>query len=154
MKEITIGNTTLEIYTSIEELDVDRFHHYNRQLLLDAGIGGDADNTAKHIRDIIVANAQGDKEGVERAALTLQQNITLVTTGQNPKSRSFALMVHSINGKRQTATHETALDQMLKNLSRRRLTIGLMRQLLDETKKKLISRLRRYTRRGPTQPHK
>ena len=154
MKEITIGNTTLEIYTSIEELDVDRFHHYNRQLLLDAGIGGDADNTAKHIRDIIVANAQGDKEGVERAALTLQQNITLVTTGQNPKSRSFALMVHSINGKRQTAMHETALDQMLKNLSRRRLTIGLMWQLLDETKKKLISRLRRYTRRGPTQPHK
>lgn len=154
MKEVIIKNTRVEVYTSIEELRVQRFHDYNRQLLLDAGIGGDADGTNKHVRDIIIANANGDTQGVERAALTLQQNITLVTTGQNPKSRSFALMVHAINGKEQHATHDTALDRIIRDLSKSGLTIGKMWTLLDEIKKKLTQRLRRYIRRGPTQPHK
>ena len=40
MVEVQLTHHKVELYNSIEELSIERFHKYNKMLLVDSGIGG------------------------------------------------------------------------------------------------------------------
>ena len=49
MKTVKIGKHTVELYDTIEELPVTRFHKYQKCLLVDCGIGSTIEDFDKHI---------------------------------------------------------------------------------------------------------
>ena len=49
MKTVKIGKHTVELYDTIEELPVIRFHKYQKYLLVDSGIGSTIEDFDKHI---------------------------------------------------------------------------------------------------------
>ena len=49
MTEIRIGKHKVRIYESIDELPMERFHRYNKYLLIDAGLGSDISTLDAHI---------------------------------------------------------------------------------------------------------
>lgn len=53
MKEIEIGKHTVEIYDSIDELPIKRFHKFNKYLLIDAGVGSDLNSISEKINRIV-----------------------------------------------------------------------------------------------------
>ena len=49
MRKAVLGGKADEIYNSIEELPIRRYHVYNKMLLVDAGIGSDLADFDRHI---------------------------------------------------------------------------------------------------------
>ena len=49
MRKIVLAKHKVELYDSIDELPIVRFHKYNKMLLIDAGVGSDlSDWDANH----------------------------------------------------------------------------------------------------------
>ena len=53
MKTVQIKGMSVEIYDSIEDLPILRFHKYNKMLLVDAGVGSDLADFDRHIEKAI-----------------------------------------------------------------------------------------------------
>ena len=53
MKTVQIKGMNVEIYDSIEDLPILRFHKYNKMLLVDAGVGSDLADFDRHIEKAI-----------------------------------------------------------------------------------------------------
>ncbi|MCL5459663.1 hypothetical protein M3M33_13595, partial [Loigolactobacillus coryniformis] len=53
MRTIKVANHTVELFDSIDELPVMRFHKYNKMLLIDSGIGSDLADVDNHIERAI-----------------------------------------------------------------------------------------------------
>ena len=49
MKTVQIKGMDVELYNSIEDLPIMRFHKYNKMLLIDAGIGSDLADFDRHM---------------------------------------------------------------------------------------------------------
>lgn len=97
MKTITLAGKRIELYESIEELPIVRFHKYNKMLLVDAGCGSDLSDFDKHIEKAI----QYAKSKTPALAVTelenLRQNVYFVQQNISPKLLSFAVLVKSVN---------------------------------------------------------
>lgn len=52
MKNVQIKGMNVELYDSIEDLPIMRFHKYNKMLLVDAGVGSDLSDLDRHIDNI------------------------------------------------------------------------------------------------------
>jgi len=150
MREAHIKGHRVTVYDSIEETNIVRFQKFNQFVLIDAGIGSDLESISRHLNTILTYNKAGEKEQVERAALTMHQAISLVMKGDNPKIKSFAAMVHSINGV-PTELTETGINHTITQLNRIGFKIGDVWQMLAEVKKKLIRKLRLFFQHEPTQ---
>lgn len=49
MKNVQIKGMNVELYDSIDDLPIMRFHKYNKMLLVDAGVGSDLSDFDRHI---------------------------------------------------------------------------------------------------------
>ena len=78
MKTVLINNKKVELYDSIEDLPIIRFHKYNKMLLVDAGVGSDLADFDRHIEKAI-RYAAGTKPDLAIAELqNLRQNVYFV----------------------------------------------------------------------------
>ena len=62
MRNVRIGKHDVMLYTSIDELPMERFHRYNKMLLIDAGIGSDITAFDAHIEKVVRYIQKGDRE--------------------------------------------------------------------------------------------
>lgn len=99
MKDFKVGRHTVRVYDSIEELPMERFHKYNKMLLVDAGIGSDMSTFDAHIEKVVRYMRKGDGENASKELENLRQNVYLMQTEQSPRNLSFAVLVESIDGK-------------------------------------------------------
>ena len=53
MKTVLINNKKVELYDSIEDLPIIRFHKYNKMLLVDAGVGSDLADFDRHVEQAL-----------------------------------------------------------------------------------------------------
>lgn len=98
MKKITIGNLDVELYDSIEELPMARFHKYNKMLLIDSGIGSDLSDFDAHIEKVrIYCNSDTPELAVPELD-NMRQNIYFIQEGLSPKHLAFCVLVKSVNG--------------------------------------------------------
>ena len=49
MKDLLINKKVVRVYDSIDEMPIVNFQKYNKYLLIDSGIGSDADDIDAHI---------------------------------------------------------------------------------------------------------
>lgn len=142
MVTVKIGNHTVEMYDSIDELPIVRFHKYQKLLLIDAGIGADIASLDQRLEKMRRYLADGKTEMAQKELENLRQSVFLIQNGISPKHRSFAALVTKIDGVECTDISDDALTKItdaLNDAPENELTARL-----DAVKKKIDEELRLY----------
>lgn len=113
MKTVNIGKHIVEIFDSIEDLPMVRFHKYNKMSLIDGGIGSDLSDFDNHIEKAIAYNKIGKSDLSNMELENLRQNIYLIQTELSPKHLAFAVLIKSIDGEEKTDLSEDGLQKIL-----------------------------------------
>jgi hypothetical protein len=116
MRTIQIGKLKVEIYDSMDELPVLRFHKYNKMLLVDSGIGSDMvdfDNHVERAIRFIKTNAELAMAELDN----LRQLVYFIHSGISPKHLAFCVLVKSVDGEPCNDLSDDALQSLLKRFS-------------------------------------
>jgi len=144
MLNIRLNGHYLELYDSIDELPFWRFQEYNRAVMIDAGIGSDMEAIDRHISQARRYNATGDKENAEKALLNLRQALAFVHAGQSPESRAFVALIRRMDGNEVNDLSQENAERIIRQLSRRGLTVGKVRAAMAHVKKKWAKNWKRF----------
>jgi len=117
MKHVKIGKHDVEIYDSIEDLPMIRFHKYNKMLLIDGGIGSDLLDFDGHIEKAIAYSKSKNPQLGAIELENLRQNIYFIQSELSPKHLAFAVLVKSIDGVEQTDLSPEGLQKILDHFS-------------------------------------
>ena len=98
MKEVTLNGHSVQVYASIEELPIVRFHKYNKCLLIDAGVGSDLNAFDTHIERVVRYIRNDKREEAAKEIENMRQNIYLIMQGISPQHMAFACLVAKIDG--------------------------------------------------------
>lgn len=134
MKEVILNKRRVRLYDSIEELPIVRFHHYNRYLIVDSGIGSDINDFDAHLERVIRYIRKGERENAAKEMENMRQNIYMVLGGQNVRHLSFACLVESIDGKPCDDLSEEGIRSTLEQLGG--ASLKDVTTSFDEVKKK------------------
>jgi hypothetical protein len=142
MKTIEVDGKKIELYDSIEDLPILRFHKFNKMLLVDAGVGSDLADFDRHIeRAIIYASGDTPKMAVKELQ-NLRQNVYLIQSEVSPRCMAFAALVKSIDGVEYNDMSDDGLQKVINiigNVSHNEMT-----GYLNSVKKKIDDDLRLY----------
>lgn len=142
MRTETICGRKVEIYDSIEELPMARFHRYNKYLLVDAGVGSDIASFDSHLEKAI-AYVRSSKADLAEAELdNLRQCVYMVQTQVSPRYLSFAALVKSIDGQPCDDISDDGLQRVVERLNN--APIGRLTAILEAVKKKIDRELQTY----------
>lgn len=142
MVTLKIGTHTVEMYDSIDELPVVRFHKYQKMLMLDAGIGADIaalDKRLETARRFLVA---GKNEDAEKELNNLRQCVFFIQNELSPAHRAFAALVKSIDGREYNDLSDAGITATLKAIND--APAGKIAEGLASVKKKIDSELTLY----------
>lgn len=143
MKKINIKGRIVEIYDTIEDLPIKRFHKYNKLLLIDSGIGTDLADVDRHISRAQLFIKKNDVESAVTEMENLRQNIYFVQSEISPRFMAFAVLVKSVDGQQFDDISDDGLKKIVENvfgdMSKKDLTASF-----EEVKKKIDEELQLY----------
>lgn len=116
MVEKEINGHKVKIYEAIDELNINRFHRFQKYLLVDAGVGADIAAFDRHTERARVYMMQGKTDLAATEFENLRQCVYLIQQGINPKHRAFAVLVASIDGEQCDDLSDSGLDRVLERL--------------------------------------
>lgn len=100
MKSLLINKKIVRVYDSIDEMPIINFQKYNKYLLIDSGIGSDADDIDAHIVKIAKYIKSNNNRKALQELQNMRQNIYMVNSEISPKYLAFAALIYSIDGKK------------------------------------------------------
>ena len=112
MREVRIGKHRVRLYDSIDDLPMERFHRYNKMLLIDAGLGSDISAMDAHVEKVVRFMRGGDIDSAAKELENLRQTVYLVQTEQSPRNLSFACLVAEVDGKDCNDLSEDGLEKV------------------------------------------
>lgn len=116
MKNLLINKKIVRVYDSIDEMPIINFQKYNKYLLIDSGIGSDADDIDAHIVKIAkFIKANNNKKALQELQ-NMRQNMYMVNSEISPKYLAFAALIHSIDGKEVNDLSDDGLKKLLQDL--------------------------------------
>ena len=116
MKSLLINKKIVRVYDSIDEMPIINFQKYNKYLLIDSGIGSDADDIDAHIIKIAkFIKANNSKKALQELQ-NMRQNMYMVNSEISPKYLAFAALIHSIDGKEVNDLSDDGLKKLLHDL--------------------------------------
>lgn len=116
MKSLLINKKIVRVYDSIDEMPIVNFQKYNKYLLIDSGIGSDADDIDAHIVKIAkFIKANNNKKALQELQ-NMRQNMYMVNNEISPKYLAFAALIHSIDGKEVNDLSDDGLKKLLQGL--------------------------------------
>ena len=137
-----IGKHTVEIYDTIDELPIVRFHKYQKLLLIDAGVGSDIvafDQRTEKLRRYLM---DGKVDKAKQELENLRQSVFMIQNEISPKHRAFAVLVAKLDGRECNDITDDALLRLtaeLNDVPEKELTAQL-----EAVKKKIDEELRTY----------
>lgn len=142
MREVRIGKHRVRLYDSIDDLPMERFHRYNKMLLIDAGLGSDISAMDAHVEKVVRFMRGGDVDSATKELENLRQTFYLVQTEQSPRNLSFACLVAEVDGKDCNDLSEDGLEKvrLLLNDAPR----GEVAETMSAAKKKIDDALVEY----------
>lgn len=97
MLKENINGHKIELYDSIDELPIERFYFFNRQILMDSGVGSTMDDiSARGGKLIRLTKTDPDKAGIE--AMNMIGAIANCIQNINPEMGAFLALVKTVNG--------------------------------------------------------
>ena len=142
MKIIEVKGKQIEIYDSIDELPIKRFHKFNKYMLVDSGIGSDLNDINEHIVKISRYIDKLDKVNAKVELENLRQSLYLISEGVNVKHLSFMPLIKSINGKEVTDISDEGMKKLLNYFET--LELNFFNRLIQSVKKKIEDELDIY----------
>lgn len=142
MVTVKIGKHTVEMYDTIEELPIVRFHKYQKLLLIDAGIGADINAFDQRIEKTRRFLMDGKTDNAQKELENLRQSVFLIQSGINPKHRAFAALVAKMDGVECGDVSDDGLAKLTEKLND--APEGELTAQLDAVKKKIDAELRLY----------
>lgn len=142
MVTVKIGKHTVEMYDTIEELPIVRFHKYQKLLLIDAGIGADINAFDQRIEKTRRYLMDGKPEKAQQELENLRQSVFLIQSGINPKHRAFAALVAKMDGVECNDVSDDGLAKLTETLND--APESELTAQLDAVKKKIDGELRLY----------
>lgn len=142
MRKVQIEGKKVEIYDSIEDMPIERFHKYSKMLLIDAGIGGDLSDVDSHIEKITKFLSNNETNNAIIELSNLRQNIYFIQSGLSPKNLAFAVIVKSIDGVECNDLSDDGIKHTLDLLSKCKQSE--MTDQIDSVKKKIDDELQVY----------
>lgn len=142
MKTLKIGKHTVEMYDSIEDLPIVRFHKYNKMLLIDAGLGSDLNDIDSHIEKTIAYLRTNKNDEAVAEMMNMRKAVFLVQMNLSPKHLAFAALVQSIDGKPTNDLSDDGLRKVVELLSGEKTKD--IDKIVDESKKKIDDELLAY----------
>lgn len=142
MKTLTINKKIVQIYDSIDEMPITNFQKYNKYLLIDSGIGSDADDIDAHITRVAkFIKANNSKKALQELQ-NMRQNMYMVNSEISPRYLAFAALIHSIDGKEINDLSDDNLKSILKDL--KTIKHSKIIEFLGWLKKKVTTELEIY----------
>ena len=142
MKNLLINKKIVRVYDSIDEMPIVNFQKYNKYLLIDSGIGSDADDIDAHIVKIAkFIKANNNKKALQELQ-NMRQNMYMVNNEISPKYLAFAALIHSIDGKEVNDLSDDGLKKLLQDL--KDIKHSKVIDFLLWLKKKVTSELETY----------
>lgn len=135
MKTVSLNGKVLKLYDSIDEMPIINFQKYNKYLLLDSGIGSDADDVDAHIVKIAKYIKAGSSEKALQELQNMRQNIYMINSELSPKYLAFAALIHSVDGREVTDLSDSGLKALLAEI--KKVKHSSLFSLLANLKKKL-----------------
>lgn len=142
MVTVKIGKHTVEMYDTIEELPIVRFHKYQKLLLIDAGIGADINAFDQRIEKTRRFLMDGKTDKAQQELENLRQSVFLIQSGINPKHRAFAALVAKMDGVECYDVSDEGLAKLTEKLND--APESELTAQLDAVKKKIDGELRLY----------
>ena len=116
MKSLIINKKAVKIYDSIDEMPIVNFQKYNKYLLIDSGIGSDADDIDAHITRIAkFIKANNNKKAMQELQ-NMRQNMYMVNNEISPKYLAFAALIQSVDGKEISDLSDDSLKNTLNDI--------------------------------------
>lgn len=137
-----IGKHTVEMYDTIEELPIMKFHKYQKLLLIDAGIGADINAFDQRIEKTRRFLMDGKTDKAQQELENLRQSVFLIQSGINPKHRAFAALVAKLDGVECGDISNDGLAKLTETLND--APESELTAQLDAVKKKIDAELRLY----------
>lgn len=142
MKTLTINKKIVQVYDSIDEMPITNFQKYNKYLLIDSGIGSDADDIDAHITRVAkFIKANNSKKALQELQ-NMRQNMYMVNSEISPRYLAFAALIHSIDGKEINDLSDDNLKSILKDL--KTIKHSKIIEFLRWLKKKVTTELEIY----------
>ena len=142
MKSLLINKKIVRVYDSIDEMPIVNFQKYNKYLLIDSGIGSDADDIDAHIVKIAKYIKSNNNRKALQELQNMRQNIYMVNSEISPKYLAFAALIHSVDGKEVNDLSDDGLKKLLQDL--KEVKHSKVIDFLLWLKKKVTSELETY----------
>ena len=104
MKNLIVNKKVVRVYDSIDEMPIVNFQKYNKYLLIDSGIGSDADDIDAHITRVAKFIKSNNAKKALQELQNMRQNMYMVNNEISPRYLAFAALIHSIDGKKKVTT--------------------------------------------------
>ena len=142
MKKIKINGHILEMWDSVDNLPASNYINHARLVMLDAGIGSDLDAVTRHWQRIAKLAEKGDADGLKKQLSNYLQTMQFIVSNTSPEMMSFVSLIKSIDGKAIEDYSDENAKAIIEQLSKKGLTVGIVRSFLDYVKKKWSGRLK------------
>lgn len=142
MRTAKIGKHTVEMYDSIEDLPIARFHKYNKMLLIDAGIGGDLSDVDSHIEKAAAFVRIGESQKAVDELQNLKKTVFFIQAGLSPKNLAYAALVTKVDGTETSDLSDDGLQRVVAMLNDTKQSEVVSE--LEAAKKKIENELQTY----------
>jgi len=140
MKNLIVNKKVVRVYDSIDEMPIVNFQKYNKYLLIDSGIGSDADDI--HITRVAKFIKSNNAKKALQELQNMRQNMYMVNNEISPRYLAFAALIHSIDGEEVNDLSDDGLKNILARL--KEIKHSKIIDFLTWLKKKVTSELEIY----------
>lgn len=141
MIKTKINGRKFELYDSIDEMPIKKFHKMNKMLLIDAAVGSDAEAVTERIGRILnYIDKDADKAKTE--LMNMNQTLFFIMSELNVRHKAFATMVHSVDGNVIYDMTDDRIDSIVDMISNEK--VGVINRLIERIKKKIDAEVDMY----------
>lgn len=141
MKTVMLNSKVVELYDDIAVLPVNRYHVFNKMLLIDSGCGSDLNDFDAHIERLRVF-VRTDPDEAAKELDNLRQNVYFIQNNLSPRMLAFAALVAKINGNKCEDVSTEGLKKVVEEISGEPYSEVI--KVLDDIKKKVDEELQLY----------
>ena len=146
MKKMKLGEHSVVMFDSIEELPIVRFQKYNKMLMLDAGLGSDLTALDAHLARVGEFIKAGETDNAAREIDNLRQTLFNVQNGLTPHFMSLIPLMAEVDGEPLTDLSDENIQRVYDRL--KDVTMKAYEGAASEVKKKIEEELKAYFNQG------